>query len=253
MKLKQVLAVMLSSVMVLSAAPTEVFAFDDPGFLTDSSGGTADEGSEQLENGNASVASSEADGIFDEGTAQEENADVAADGSAVQGDISDAASDGNAEQNDIADEISQDEELQQDTQGSDSLEKEETDAVAVDMFSDGESADPADTQVAKSVKASGAVADNITWTLYEDGELAISGTGDMPSYYGASVPWNNYKGQITSLTVEAGITGIGDYTFSGCGALESAMIADSVITIGTHVFEECTSLENVTPELLLSE
>ena len=71
MKLKQVLAVMLSSVMVLSAAPTEVFAFDDPGFLTDSSGGTADEGSEQLENGNASVASSEADGIFDEGTAQE--------------------------------------------------------------------------------------------------------------------------------------------------------------------------------------
>ena len=28
MKLKQVLAVMLSSVMVLSAAPTEVFAFD---------------------------------------------------------------------------------------------------------------------------------------------------------------------------------------------------------------------------------
>lgn len=112
MKLKQVLAVMLSSVMVLSAAPTEVFAFDGLGVLTDSSGGIADEGSEQLENGNASVASSEADGIFDEGTAQEENADVEADGSAVQGDISDAASDGNAEQNDIADEISQDEELQ---------------------------------------------------------------------------------------------------------------------------------------------
>lgn len=72
MKLKQVLAVMLSSVMVLSAAPTEVFAFDGLGVLTDSSGGIADEGSEQLENGNASVASSEADGIFDEGTAQEE-------------------------------------------------------------------------------------------------------------------------------------------------------------------------------------
>ena len=37
MKLKQVLAVMLSSVMVLSAAPTEVFAFDGLGVLTDSS------------------------------------------------------------------------------------------------------------------------------------------------------------------------------------------------------------------------
>ena len=58
-----------------------------------------------------------------------------------------------------------------------SLEKEETDAAAIDVFSDGESADSADTQAAKSVTASGAVADNVTWTLYEDGELAISGTG----------------------------------------------------------------------------
>ena len=53
MKLKQVLAVMLSSVMVLSAAPTEVFAFDDPGVLTDSSGGIADGEAGQLEAGNA--------------------------------------------------------------------------------------------------------------------------------------------------------------------------------------------------------
>lgn len=67
MKLKQVLAVMLSSVMVLSAAPTEVFAFDDPGFLTDSSGGTADGEAGQLEAGNASAASAEADGNFDAG------------------------------------------------------------------------------------------------------------------------------------------------------------------------------------------
>ena len=64
MKLKQVLAVMLSSVMVLSAAPTEVFAFDDLGVLTDSSGGIADGEAGQLEAGNASAASAEADGIL---------------------------------------------------------------------------------------------------------------------------------------------------------------------------------------------
>ena len=111
MKLKQVLAVMLSSVMVLSAAPTEVFAFDDPGFLTDSSGGIADGEAGQLEAGNASAASAEADGNFDEGAAQEDiaertsdvsmaqgdTADAASGGNAVQGDISEAASDGNAE------------------------------------------------------------------------------------------------------------------------------------------------------------
>lgn len=79
MKLKQVLAVMLSSVMVLSAAPTEVFAFDDPGFLTDSSGGTADGEAGQLEAGNASAASAEADGNFDEGAAQEDIAERTSD------------------------------------------------------------------------------------------------------------------------------------------------------------------------------
>lgn len=203
MKLKQVLAVMLSSVMVLSAAPTEVFAFDDLGVLTDSSGGIADGEAGQLEAGNASAASAEADGNFDEGAAQEDiaertsdvsmaqgdTADAASGGNAVQGDISEAASDGNAEQNniadvapdgssgqnDISDEISNEEELQQDMQGGDSLEKEETDAAAIDVFSDGESADSVDTQTAKSVTASGAVNDNVTWTLYEDGELVISG------------------------------------------------------------------------------
>lgn len=96
MKLKQVLAVMLSSVMVLSAAPTEVFAFDDPGVLTDSSGGIADGEAGQLEAGNASAASAEADGNFDEGAAQEDIAERTSDVSMAQGDTADAASGGNA-------------------------------------------------------------------------------------------------------------------------------------------------------------
>lgn len=132
-------------------------------------------------------------------------------------------------------------------QGGDSLEKEETDAAAIDVFSDGESADSVDTQTAKSVTASGAVNDNVTWTLYEDGELVISGNGLVPPYYSeTSVPWNSYKSQITSLTVEDGITYIGDYAFFGCGILENVTIADSVVEVGRKLFEECTSLEHVT-------
>ena len=73
--------------------------------------------------------------------------------------------------------IFNEEELQQDTQGGDSLEKEETDAESRLMrFRTGRVQILEDTQAAKSVTASGAVADNVTWTLYEDGELAISGT-----------------------------------------------------------------------------
>ena len=61
-------------------------------------------------------------------------------------------------------------------QGGDSLEKRGNGCTAaIDVFSDGKSADSVDTQTAKSVTASGAVNDNVTWTLYEDGELVISG------------------------------------------------------------------------------
>ena len=48
MKLKQILAVLLSSVMVLSASPAEVFAFDDLAAFTDSSGEAVAETEEVL-------------------------------------------------------------------------------------------------------------------------------------------------------------------------------------------------------------
>lgn len=49
MKLKKIMAVLLSSLMVLSAAPADVFAIDDLSALTDSSGENVAEAEEETE------------------------------------------------------------------------------------------------------------------------------------------------------------------------------------------------------------
>ncbi len=69
----------------------------------------------------------------------------------------------------------------------------------------------------------GAQGDNLTWTLYEDGELVISGEGETPFYYitekGVEIssplipPWYDYFDDIRVITVEEGVTGIGDDAF----------------------------------------
>jgi len=56
----------------------------------------------------------------------------------------------------------------------------------------------------------GAQGDNLTWTLYDDGEIVISGNGEMKNYRSVfDVPWFLYYGQIEIVTVEEGVTSIG--------------------------------------------
>ncbi|MBR4050218.1 MAG: hypothetical protein IKK09_06945 [Clostridia bacterium] len=67
----------------------------------------------------------------------------------------------------------------------------------------------------------GAQGENLTWTLYDDGELVISGEGGMdwchpheydnPSY----LPWYGYYDRIDVVTVEEGVTSIGMNAFAG--------------------------------------
>ncbi len=69
----------------------------------------------------------------------------------------------------------------------------------------------------------GAEGDNLKWALYDDGELVISGEGETPFYYisekGVEIssplipPWYDYFDDIRVITVEEGVTGIGDDAF----------------------------------------
>ena len=91
---------------------------------------------------------------------------------------------------------------------------------------------------------------NCTWML--DGtHLTISGNGAMDNYscqyvdgsYRTTAPWGRY---VTSVTIEEGVTTIGDYAFYSYTLLTPVIIPDSVITIGEGAFSWCTSLESVT-------
>ena len=56
--------------------------------------------------------------------------------------------------------------------------------------------------------ASGTCGENLTWTLSDEGELTISGTGAMNDYSSTTAPWKDYNNQIVKVTVGEGITAL---------------------------------------------
>ena len=87
---------------------------------------------------------------------------------------------------------------------------------------------------------------NLTWKLYEDGTLNISGTGAMKNYYDnkKSPVYNNSN--VKKVVIEDGVTSIGNYAFTYCVSLTSITIPDSVTSIGYYAFFYCKSLTSIT-------
>ena len=100
-----------------------------------------------------------------------------------------------------------------------------------------------------TVVASGKCGDNLTWTLYEDGTLAITGTGAMYDFYGSSskdVPWRLDLNEIKTVQIGDGVTSIGEFAFQDCTSLTSVTIPDGVTSIGYSAFSDCSSLTSIT-------
>jgi len=92
----------------------------------------------------------------------------------------------------------------------------------------------------------GAEGDNLTWVLYSNGDLVISGTGAMKDYGDfSSIPWYSYRTAITSITIENGVTTIGNYAFCYCSNLTSIDIPEGVTTIGNDAFYRCSNLTSI--------
>ena len=90
-------------------------------------------------------------------------------------------------------------------------------------------------------------AETLTWALYDDGKLLISGTGAMTDYSStSSLPWYSYRSKLKSIVIDDGVTHIGKNAFYYCYYVTSVSIADSVTSIGDYAFEEITNLTSVT-------
>ena len=89
--------------------------------------------------------------------------------------------------------------------------------------------------------------DNLTWTLYADGTLTISGTGAMKNYDYNDNPSPVYNNSnVKKVVIEDGVTSIGNSAFNECISLTSITIPDSVTSIGTYAFSGCRSLTSIT-------
>ena len=110
----------------------------------------------------------------------------------------------------------------------------------------------------------GANGNNLTWTLYSDSTLVISGSGNMaensfPWYFyrntittvviGDSVEnivkWAFYNYGLTSLTIGNSVKNIGLFAFTACNSLTSITIPENVTSIGEDAFYGCSSLHTV--------
>ena len=86
----------------------------------------------------------------------------------------------------------------------------------------------------------GECGDNLTWILYVDGELIISGEGDM-----TSSPWEGLNDKITSVTMSDGVTSIWHEAFVGCENLTTLPIGKGVKKIGDRAFGNCHGLTDI--------
>ena len=74
--------------------------------------------------------------------------------------------------------------------------------------------------------------------------LALQGTGAIPDYGTGSTNKSPFyqDSEIKNIIIGDGITGIGNYTFRGCSALETVSIPSGVKSINDYAFAYCRNL-----------
>lgn len=85
---------------------------------------------------------------------------------------------------------------------------------------------------------------DITWELDENGQLILSGHGEMYDYSvdeAVYAPWYEQRESIVAIQIGEGITTIGNAAFYKCSNAESVVMADSVQAIGNQAFFYCNA------------
>ena len=102
-----------------------------------------------------------------------------------------------------------------------------------------------------TIVETGSCGSNVTYTLYDNGVMIISGTGEMnDAYYDYGTLRNPVIPQtitrsIKTVIVQNGVTKIGNFAFDRCTNLKKISLAKSVETIGKGAFYKCSQLKTV--------
>ncbi len=102
-----------------------------------------------------------------------------------------------------------------------------------------------DAEIQATVVASGSCGDDVTWTLYDNGELRLTGSGETEGYPGEFPGFYSYKDQCKTLVVGDGVTLLGTYLFYGMSSLSSATLGKDVSSINLSCFSGCSALTEI--------
>jgi len=79
--------------------------------------------------------------------------------------------------------------------------------------------------------------------------LTINGTGAMTDYgdfgSGQSAPWFSFASSVKAITIQEGVTTVGNWTFASCYNAISAIIPNSITSIGNYAFYDCGGLTSI--------
>ncbi len=109
----------------------------------------------------------------------------------------------------------------------------------------GNPAEPSEIPEGKIPLYSGECGENLTWNLYDDGELAIDGEGEMGTWESWDAPWSTSLNDILSVTIGDGVTSISAHAFENCTNLTSVTMGNNVTSIGDSAFIGCSKLNNI--------
>ena len=106
---------------------------------------------------------------------------------------------------------------------------------------------PAKLSISSNV-AEGECGENLFWKLKVNGELSISGNGEMYNYMqeGKPIPWAMNCSEIKHITISDGVTDICEYAFSYCENLSSVELPNNLTSIRHGAFNGCASLSSIT-------
>lgn len=98
----------------------------------------------------------------------------------------------------------------------------------------------------------GKCGEELFWIYDENNTLSVEGRGEMENFSGySSVPWAEYRNEITAVSLPDELTNISGFAFYGCSALESISMPLTVTSIVSFSFMDCSSLREIEMPLYL--